>query len=903
VQAHAARLEQSRLGAVEERIDVELTLGRHGDVIEELRDLTAVHPLRERLWAQLMLALYRCGRRAEALDAYRHARRLLVDDLGVEPGPQLQQLHRSVLVDDPQLAGPQPAATVTIRVAPAQLPADSATFVGRTGHLRQLDLLVDGNAPPALVVGAAGVGKTALVVHWAHRVRPNFPDGQLFINLQGYAPSLPLRPIDALSRLLPALGATPEQIPADLETAAALYRSLLADRSMLIVLDNAAHADQVRPLLPGSPRSLALVTSRDQLTGLVALDSATRIALDVLPEGEAHALLTRILGAGKVGAEPQATIELSELCGRMPLALRIAAARVMSGRGSIAAYAEQLRHNRLDALEIDDDPQCAVRTALDRSYTELPDVTRDLFRLLGLWAGPDFTAAAAAALARLPQVTTHLRRLAAGHLVDEHAPGRYTMHDLVRCYAAERCHAEIAPADRDRALDRLYSWCLDRIDAAAELLYPEILRLPRAGSVVADFETQAQAVDWLDAERSNLVAMCQQAGRAGFHPMAWRLADAMRGYLHMRRFSVDWAAVAEVGLAAATVERDDRALAAVHLNLASLHFSHGRYQASLDHGREAHRYARSAHWANGESAALGALGIVHTWLGQLLPAAEELAESLAIARESGWSHGEATKLINLGMVHWSLGQLQTAVDYQRQAIALHEQGQSESVHAYALNNLGELYHELGRHDDALAMLTAALTLLRRLGNRRVEADTTRALAALYRDLGQHTRAYELARAALSQARETDDQQTEAAALSALASIDQQLGQPLPAIDKYRQVIGIARDIDERYIQAVALIGLADAQRDRSNLRAASQHAVDALAIARQDGYLALEGHALTALAAISLDEGHADHAVSHARHALTIHHETGHHLGRVQAERVMAAARHQLDRVAVKGGR
>ncbi len=893
VEVHAARLEQSRLTALEERVGAELELGRHAEVVDELRALVAEHPLRERLWAHLMLALYRCDRRAEALEVYRSARHGLVDELGLEPGPHLRELHHAVLSDDPRLANPAPA----VRVAPAQLPADVAGFAGRRAQLDALDKHEGSRL--ICVTGTAGVGKTALAVRWAHRVRDRFPDGQLFLNLRGYAPGPPLQPNGALAQLLAALGVPQEQIPSDVEPAAALYRSLLADKRMLVLLDNAAHPGQIRPLLPGGAGCLVLVTSRDQLAGLVARDGAIRIALDVLSPAEARSLVTGLLGAEETGYT-----ELAILCGHLPLALRIAAARITSSRASILDYVAQLRRNRLDALEIDNDPEAAVRRALDHSYAALPPTARRLFRLLGLAPGPDFAPLAAAALADLPttpEATDLIRRLTAAHLIDEHQPGRHAMHDLVRLYAAERADAENTRAENESALGRLHDRYLRHADAAARTLYPEILRLETPASA-PDFPDQARAMAWLDAERANLVAVCRQAAQHGPHARtAWRIADTLRGYVLMRRLFVDWAALAESGLAAATADGNRAAQAAIHLSMAMLRNGQGRYQESIEHHTAAGDHARAAGWAEGESAAVGNVGVVLQGLGRMEAAADRFEAGLAIARTCGWQNGQATRLANLGSLHWTLGRLETAAGYEAQSVALHRKAGSPSGEAIALSNLGEIYHELGRTADALATLTSAVTLLHRLGNRQGEADTTRAIAAVYRDLRRFPQALDFSGTALALARETDDQQTEASALATRAGIHHRMGNPSLALDEYRQAIELARANDLRFTEAEALIGLALTYRAAAHPRRAAEAARAALTIARHDGYRILEGSALTELAAADLAQHRTGHALSHAKNALAILRETGHRLAQSRAHSVIADAKRRLRMVAARG--
>jgi hypothetical protein len=370
-------------------------------------------------------------------------------------------------------------------------------------------------------------------VRWAHRARARFPDGQLYVNLRGYALTPPLRPIEALARFLHALGVGAEEVPADEAEAAAMYRTLLADRRLLVVLDNARHADQVRPLLPASPGCLVLVSSRDRLLGLVARYGARRLTLDVLSPTEAHELLARILGQDRVAAEAAATAELAQMCGLLPLALRIAAANLLDqpGRG-IADYVTELSETRrLAGLAVDGDPDATVRTAFDTSYAVLEPDDRRMFRLLGLVPGPEVTAPAAAALADVPlrRAAQLLDRLAGAHLLEPRTPGRFGFHDLLRLYARQGTQQEDEAKVRQEASERLLAWYLHGADGATQLLYPTVVRLPLPAASshlpVPTFDDRAQALAWLDAERPNLVAAVQHAADHGPRPSAWLLAD------------------------------------------------------------------------------------------------------------------------------------------------------------------------------------------------------------------------------------------------------------------------------------------------------------------------------------------------------------------------------------------
>ena len=459
------RLEEMRIDALEARIDAEMHLGGHREVITELRRLVAAERLRERPRGLLMLALYRAGRPAEALAEYRDARRTLVQELGLEPGPRLRQLHQQILAADPGLdlaaAGPAPdtpgIAGMTgpgpRPVVPRQLPAAVAHFTGRQAELNALTRQLDQPPGPGdavtiwTVVGTAGIGKTALALHWAHRVAHRFGDGQLYANLRGFGPRVtPAAPGEVIRGFLGALGVPPASLPATLEAQAARYRSLLAGRRMLVVLDNARDAEQVRPLLPGSPGCAVVVTSRNQLTGLVVAEGAGRLSLDLLPGPSAAELLARRLDPARLSAEPGAARELIGLCAGLPLALAVVAGRA-AGRPDVplGRIVTELRAARLDALATGE-PATDLRAVLSWSYGGLTPPAAAMFRLLGLRPGLDITVASAASLARMDprQARAALGELARAHLIEEQAPGQFALYDLLRAYAVERAGAETA---------------------------------------------------------------------------------------------------------------------------------------------------------------------------------------------------------------------------------------------------------------------------------------------------------------------------------------------------------------------------------------------------------------------------------------------------------------------------
>jgi DNA-binding SARP family transcriptional activator/Tfp pilus assembly protein PilF len=891
------RLSELYLEAVEARIEAHLLLGRHAELVGELRGLVADHPLREGLSGQLMTALYRCGRQAEALEAYRRLHAVLDEELGVEPGPALQRLHRAVLRADRALdmtRPPRPESPSTS--APAQLPADVAAFTGRSRDLGELDSLLracESAVAIAAIAGTAGVGKTALAVHWAHRVRDRFDGGQLYVNLRGYASSEPMRPIEALSRFLRALGVPADQVPVEVEEAADLYRTLLADRRMLVVLDNARSADQVRPLLPGSAGCVVLVTSRDRLGGLVAREGAQRVPLDVLPPDEAGALLTGMLGTDRVRAEPDAAATLADSCARLPLALRIAAANLIDRpQVTLADYVAELAGgNRLAALTVDGDEQGAVRAAFDLSYTGLAADSQRLFRLLGLVPGQDFTADVAAAVAGIgvPEARRRLAGLTAAHLVDEPAAGRYTFHDLLRLYAREQ---PMDQAERESARRRLFEFYLSTVDSAAHLLYPEKLRLPLPVNATAPlppgFADHAAALTWLDTERPNLVTAILDAAEHGPRQFTWLLADALRGYFYLRMFTAEWLAVAHAGLTAARTDGERQAEAAAHLSLADLDWRASRHRQAIDHYAQALTLARQTGWLEAQAATLGNLGTVYWQAGRLDEAAEHYRRALELNRRTGWLEGQAINLGNLAAVSWQAGCLDEAAEHNAQALALHRKTGSRSGEALAHNNLGETYHLMGRLAEALDQLEQARDLHRAVGNRGTEAETLRCLAAVHRDTGHLTEALELGTAALELAEETGNRRHQTEAHNNLGAVHLALGNDATAVVHYERALTLARDTNNRYSEAEALTGLASAHDRLGRPDQALVYATQALGIARRGGYRVPQGQALTCLAAIHLHRGDAGRAREHAEQALDVHTETGHRPGIALARALLA---------------
>ncbi|TCO60717.1 AfsR/SARP family transcriptional regulator [Actinocrispum wychmicini] len=506
--AAAHQLEERRIRALKQRITLELALDRHAELLGELTGLVGDHPYQEDLRGLLMVALARSGRQAEALAVYRDTRTVFTEQLGIEPSPSLARLHEAVLRDERAEPlspfGPDDWVRPDPPV-PHELPAAPVPFTGRDKELRLLDsALGDRTGSITAIDGMAGVGKSTLALHWAHQVARWFPDGQLHVDLRG-DDHTPLPPIEALGLLLGALGHPAEQVPADLGQAAALYRSALAGRRVLVVVDNARSIGQVRPLLPGSPGTVVLVTSRQRLSGLSAREGARRMTVDVLEPVDAHTCLELLLGEDRVRAEPRATTRLATMCGHLPLALHAAASRLTDGR-RVADLVTEMRSGVPDL----------VLAALEPSYRGLPARARRLFRLLGLVPGADITSVAAAALAGMDPTAAELSldQLVGAHLIEEYAPNRFRLHRLVRHYATERAVRSDDAIERASAVLRLVQWYLRHARAAIAWLNGA-----RFGAL---FDGPAQAARWLDAEWGNLAAVV----RHGSFWLAWLLGEA-----------------------------------------------------------------------------------------------------------------------------------------------------------------------------------------------------------------------------------------------------------------------------------------------------------------------------------------------------------------------------------------
>ncbi|WP_407560884.1 AfsR/SARP family transcriptional regulator [Streptomyces sp. 184] len=887
--------------------DVRLRLGDHAALLTALAERIAAHPLDERLAAQYMTALYRCGRPADALAHYRRVRGLLAEELGIDPGQRLQQLHQAVLGGDPELSlpessgpessgpessGPKSARAAAVRrpsparpAPPAwsvqcQLPPAVRGFAGRTDLVDRLaELLVSPDAAPVVVSGSPGVGKTALAVHLGHRLRQAFPDGQWYVRLQGTR-ERPRRPADVLAGLLRVSGEDAAAIPESPEDRAGAFRGRVADRRVLLVLDDAADAEQIRPLLPGTAGVAVLVTSRSDLRGLTASHAAHPVPLDVLRPGEANDLLAGILGERRVAAEPAAAARLAELCARLPLALRIGAANLAARPGrSLGAYADELADDgRLAKLSISGDREAAVRTAFDHSYAALEPAAARLFGLLGLHPGPDFTAASAAALLGCAPADAEepLDRLATAGLVQHTGADRFLFHDLLRLYAAERAAAD---PDGPAAWRRLCDWYLASADAATAFSYSGLAQLPRPRHTSGRFRDGPQALTWLDAERANLVAVVIRAAAAGPYEIAWQLVDQLRMFFFYRRHQPEWQATATAALRAAEEHGEVHARAAMYHSLGLLRQSTGDSDAALEALHRALDAYREAGEQRGEAAILSNLAVHAGQRGEMHRARHCQELGLEVLRSLDMPVQLANSLNTLGLIHFYLGQLSRGLACTTESIevSLHQGQPSRAISP--LINRSLVHHHLGRHEEALADATEALRLCREHRERHNEADAHEAAARAHLGSGSTDLAEPHAEQALRTAREVGDPTEETDALITLASLHRMRGHTVPATDHLTAALAITRRYGFRHQRAEAHAALAPLRLAAGEVAAATDHAELALATARELDLPLTEHRAQTALAAIARAANAPDKAAGHTAEARRIERETGYRPG------------------------
>jgi tetratricopeptide (TPR) repeat protein len=712
-----------------------------------------------------------------------------------------------------RLVRPEPVVT------PAQLPRATGLW-GREPELAALDelLLPQAGAHLVLVVGAAGVGKSALVTRWGQRTRERFPDGQLYADLGD-----PAEPGTVLARFLRAFGVPAPRIPHDTAEASALYRSVLAGKSLLCVLDNAADPAQVRPLLPAAADCAVLITSRNRLDGLVALDGAHRLTLDVLAEPDAVALLAAAAGPDRAG-EPATLAGIARQCGYLPLALRITAAQLARrpGRPLADHLADLSGRTALDAFTVDG--ASPVRAAHELSYRTLDRATRRTFRLLGLAPGPDVTAPAAAALTRLPLDTAarHLDQLAAAHLAQEHAPGRYRLHELLRRYAAERADTDDTGQEREAAVRALLRHYLHRADAATDRLYPFAMRLPRPRPAESAFPDDDTARAWLDTELPNLVAAVRHAHATGRHLMTWQLVDALRGHCQFNLLP-EGADLARMALEAAETTGRPDARAAAHNNLAATHALHHEFEPAIDHFNTARRLARTLGSRSREIVALQNLAQLYLTTGDVARAATALDATAALGHTP-----DPPGLLHRAVLQEYRGRLEEAIALLRQALAEHRD-------PCGLLLLARVIARTGRYEAGRPAAEAALAEARRCGDVCTETHAHALLALIHAGAGNLDRALAAAETAVRQAPKAEPT-AETAGHTALATVRCLTGDHEAAVRHAEHALRVSRRAGTRFEECEALLAGSRAHHGAGDHGQAHQSLRSAQDLARDNGF-------------------------------------------------------------------
>ncbi|MEV7930810.1 BTAD domain-containing putative transcriptional regulator [Kitasatospora sp. NPDC088779] len=763
--ALAAGLEEQRMAVLERLYELELEAGRHREVAAELTGLVADFPLRDRLVRQLLTALHRSGRHSDGLEAYRRHASRLSEDLGLDPTPEAQALQRALLLPcpaptaRPDRTAPSTGVAPTVPPAdprPEQLPSGLSVFVGRAPELLVLDrVLTTGEpgarptaTPCAVITGAAGVGKSVLALHWAHLTRERFPDGRLFADLRGWSAAGPRSPHGVLAAFLRALGVPAESIPAQLDEASALYRSLLAERRMLVVLDDAAGPEHVRPLLPGGSGCAVVITSRDRLTGLVAREGAHRVGLDGFTPAEGQALLARVLGVGAAEAQRQAGARLLDACGHLPLALGIAAAQLRDRpQRDLAAFADELASStdRLGALEAGGDDRSSLRSAFGLSYRALDPAARRLFRRLGLFPGVDISAPVAATLsaAAVDECERLLGRLTTAHLLAEPSLGRYRFHDLLKLFAAELGTREESPEEQRELLERWHAWCLHHAHAAARVLTPGRRQVPLGpppeGLRVADLTGPEQATRWYDDQRANLLATAHHAYERGHDETAWKLPALLWSYLHRTSPQTEGVALGRTAVAAARRLGDLSAQAHGLNDLGHVWGALGELTLSRRTFQRARVLAHDAGDRCTEGRALAYLGAYHYFTGRYADAGEYYERALDLLTADGPETDDWTADLcrtSLAPTYLLLGRYQEASDHASRVLARPRAQRNGPMDCSLLNTLAAAQHALGRPEGAVGHYERSLAVSSRLtGYPAQRAHALAGLAAAHRALG------------------------------------------------------------------------------------------------------------------------------------------------------------------------
>lgn len=827
-------LEELRVAALFNRVEADLVLERHAELISELRLLVAEHPLNEGFRGQLMRAFRHTGRRAEALEEFRIARQHFREELGLDPGEELTRLHQSILAGEPplettltELLSSPPvflSAGSSTRAVPRQLPADITRFTGREKSLRRLDRLLsaDQNGASAVVItaitGTPGIGKTALATRWGHHAADRFPDGQLYVNLHGYSQGQPVTSTQALHQLLRGLGVTTDEIPHEADERASMYRSLLADRQMLVVLDNAARPEQIRPLLPGSSLCKVVITSRDSLRGLSATHDIDTLVLGLLSPDEARALLIAVLGEDRIRDEADAVLELAHLCGYLPLALRLAAAHLSSQPTLPVAnfVAKLLRENRLTALDIEEDPYIGVRVAFETSYRGLPESAQRTFRLLGIHPGPDIGLDEVIALtdSSVGDVNTALNTLIGAHFIQYGTGGRFVVHDLVSLFARERGESEDSEITRHGALVRLFDWYLHTARAAMEHVHTghsgiKLVSEPPAHGIPV-FDDYDSATAWLDIEYPALISAVNHAAGHGWPGYAWQIAYTLDYFFYLRDRIDDWLTIYQIALSAVREVSDQHGEGRILNALGAANMLSGKIEKCLEYQRQALDLSRTIKDQKGEGDALGRIGYSLLWTGDFRQAIENCLKAIKLFQQLGDDHGEVTAMFTLGIAYLRVGRSLDALHCLERCLAFDRKTENLNDEAYTIALLGDVHESLGDLTTALDCEQRSIQLNRKVGNRRFEANSINSIGKIHRRQGQHAEALEHHRDALAKIREVGEKYAEGEILMDLGTTLLEIGEKQTALESQQAALEIAIAVKDRYRQGLVRNHLAHA---------------------------------------------------------------------------------------------
>lgn len=878
-----ASLEDERLAAALDRVAAGLRLGHHADLVREIADLVAEHPFVETLVGYLMVALHRCGRQAEALQTYRQARQRLVDELGTDPGPGLRDLHQRILRGDPELAA-RPAVGWSAQTGPPDnLPRDIPNFTGRAAEMRILiDTITATTTKTAVVIeaidGMAGVGKSTFAVHAAHQLRARFPDAQLHLDLHAHDASRgPLDPASGLDALLRLLGVTAERMPATLAERAALWRTQLAHRRALVVLDDAASPEQVGPLLPGAPGCLVMITSRRRFPGLAGVHS---LSLDVLSGDDAAALFTSIAGPQRA-ADTAAVAEITRLCGYLPLAIHLVASR-LSHRPAwgVADLARRLSlaGDRVGEIHTEN-PEIGL--SFEVSYQGLTSDQQYLFRRMSLHPGPGFTTsvAAAATAASLAASGRCIDVLLDHHLLEEPARGRFRFHDLIAAYARDLAMRHDPEPERHLAVRRILDYYLATADQADRILYPHRDRLDvvvaHPAVDVSRLARADEAREWLDAELANLLSAARHAAEHQFPEHAALLPHVLAKFLQTQGHWEKALAAHGWAIRAWRALGDPRGEARALTDLGFILTRTGRYADALRQEHEALAISRACNYRRGEADALDHIGIVYWQSSRFRDALACHEHALTIWREVGDLHGQADALAHSAVSLWHIGSYGEAMRRFEQALAIYRDVADRQGEAKTLNNIADVQERLGAYDDALLHYQQALAVAQEVGDRQGEAVLLNNMGNVYQRLGRYAESLTGYRKALAIYRDIGDRRCEADALNNIGAAFQRTHHYGEAVIHHQKALVVAHELAEPYQEARSLCHLGNAHLHSGRYDSALDDYRAALELSRQIGDPYQEGLALDGMGNVLLHTKGGPPARDRWRQALAVFERIG----------------------------